>query len=394
MTGMHDITGDFLTCDVEGGCRVTKYVGCAQKVAIPESIGGKRVISLDGEAFNGCPVTEIRIPESIRKIEAFGKLFYCDQLENFQVAPENPQYFSVDGVLYRKEGLIRFPQAHPSEDYAVLEGTTVIGNRAFSHCKKLKNLTIPESVREVLWNAFETCGVLTIHIPGEGDVWFADTAFVDDVNPFWNYNGEDPEFTLILPRGSQAHTWAKILGIEYRFEDGFHGEEIVIREEKDGHRYIQETGECVLTKYDGPGGEVVIPKNLELSLDSDYVYYMEKENSYRNIEREYKEKYGICYRDMDENIHYCIPMPSRKIGERAFSGCDAVISVEIPDSVTSIGNDAFSGCTALGRIFVPSSVVEIGRNAFDGCTNLVLAVREGSYAHRYAVSNGIAFVLC
>jgi len=138
----------------------------------------------------------------------------------------------------------------------------------------------------------------------------------------------------------------------------------------------------------------VIPKNLELSLYSDYVYYMEKENPYRSIEREYKEKYGICYRDMDENIHYCIPMPSRKIGERAFSGCDAVISVEIPDSVTSIGNDAFSGCTALGRIFVPSSVVEIGRNAFDGCTNLVLAVREESYAHQYAVSNGIAFVLC
>lgn len=393
MSGMHDIAGVFLTCDVEGGCRITKYIGTAQQVIIPERIEGKIVISLDGEAFNGCPVTEIRIPGSIREIEVFGKFFYCDQLESFQVAPENPQYFSVDGVLYSKEELIRFPPAHPAEDYAVLSGTKVIGNRAFSHCNKLKNLTFPESVREVLWNAFETCGVLTIHIPGEGDVWFANTAFVDDVNPFWNYNGEDPEFMLILPRGSQTHTWAKILGIEYRFEDGFHGEEIVIREEKDGHRYIQETGECVLTKYDGPGGEVVIPKNLELSLDSDYVYYMEKENPYRNIEREYEEKYGICYRDMDENIHYCIPMPARKIGDGAFAGCDTVTSVEIPDSVTSIGNDAFSGCTTLGRVSVPSSVTEIGLNAFVGCPNLVLAVMEESYAHRYAVSNGIVFVL-
>ena len=58
------------------------------------------------------------------------------------------------------------------------------------------------------------------------------------------------------------------------------------------------------------------------------------------------------------------------IGEAAFSGCDSLTSVTIPDGVTSIGEGAFSGCSGLTSITIPDSVTSIGEAAFSGCGGL------------------------
>ena len=58
------------------------------------------------------------------------------------------------------------------------------------------------------------------------------------------------------------------------------------------------------------------------------------------------------------------------IGEGAFSGCESLTAIKIPDSVTSIRKDAFAGCTSLIAITIPDSVTSIGALAFDGCTSL------------------------
>ena len=42
----------------------------------------------------------------------------------------------------------------------------------------------------------------------------------------------------------------------------------------------------------------------------------------------------------------------------------------IPNSVTSIGNRAFSNCTNLISINIPNSVISIGEESFYGCTSL------------------------
>ena len=62
--------------------------------------------------------------------------------------------------------------------------------------------------------------------------------------------------------------------------------------------------------------------------------------------------------------------PVIAIGNRAFSSCEKLTSIVIPDSVTRIGNRAFRGCSGLASIEIPDSVTEIGEWAFSGCKAL------------------------
>lgn len=56
------------------------------------------------------------------------------------------------------------------------------------------------------------------------------------------------------------------------------------------------------------------------------------------------------------------------IGDNAFSGCDKMTNVIIPDGVTSIGSSAFSGSYRLTSVTIPNSVTSIGSRAFFSCS--------------------------
>ena len=67
----------------------------------------------------------------------------------------------------------------------------------------------------------------------------------------------------------------------------------------------------------------------------------------------------------------CVIKPGTlTIAGEAFYNCTFLASITIPDSVTSIGDDAFCMCTSLTSITIPDSVTSIGDYAFYGCNNL------------------------
>ena len=65
-----------------------------------------------------------------------------------------------------------------------------------------------------------------------------------------------------------------------------------------------------------------------------------------------------------------IPDSLESIQGATFSHCSNLDSVSIPNSVTSIGNFAFSECSSLTSINIPNSVTSLGIKAFFGCYSL------------------------
>lgn len=70
----------------------------------------------------------------------------------------------------------------------------------------------------------------------------------------------------------------------------------------------------------------------------------------------------ICFPG-GKTIKYTIPNYVKTLGDSSFSGCEKLISVEIPNSVDVIEDYAFAGTTFL-NIDIPNSVISIGESAF------------------------------
>lgn len=66
-----------------------------------------------------------------------------------------------------------------------------------------------------------------------------------------------------------------------------------------------------------------------------------------------------------------IPNTVVAIGNEAFNGCSGLESIIIPESVNAIGDGAFSYCTSLGSIIIGNSVTSIGSHAFNFCHSLM-----------------------
>ena len=61
-----------------------------------------------------------------------------------------------------------------------------------------------------------------------------------------------------------------------------------------------------------------------------------------------------------------------RIGKGAFSGCNELTLIDIPEGVTEIGTSAFSGCTILEDVDLPNSLVSIEMYAFQNCTSFTI----------------------
>lgn len=58
------------------------------------------------------------------------------------------------------------------------------------------------------------------------------------------------------------------------------------------------------------------------------------------------------------------------IGDHAFTGCNAMTSITMPNTITSIGERAFGECSGLTFITIPNAVTTISAFAFDACKGL------------------------
>ena len=112
------------------------------------------IASLGKEAFLDCKsLTSIDIPA---KVQTLGQnaLSGCTAMTTITVDEGNTAFCSVDGVLFSKDKalLVQYPAAK-STTYAVPDGTTTIGRDAF-YMSKLKTITLPSTLKELVYDAF------------------------------------------------------------------------------------------------------------------------------------------------------------------------------------------------------------------------------------------------
>lgn len=114
-----------------------------QEIIIPD-----KVKSIGPSAFGYAPsATRVKLGKSVENISyAFA---YCDQLEYYEVAEDNPKYCSVDGVLFSKDmkKLYHYPAAKAGTAYKLPDGTTIVdGNFPFYLCRAWKRSTSTTSL--------------------------------------------------------------------------------------------------------------------------------------------------------------------------------------------------------------------------------------------------------
>lgn len=102
-------------------------------------------------------------------------------------------------------------------------------------------------------------------------------------------------------------------------------------------------------------------------------YYCDMLNSVKigaNVENISKGMFDFCKKltkvEFEERGN-SLPL---SIEEGAFSSCESIAEIILPEGVDSIGKGAFWGCSGLTSIKIPSTVKSIEKTAFSSCNNL------------------------
>ncbi len=369
------------------------FYGCSKLTSIVIS---DDVRTIGDSAFNGCGFESIVIPSGVTNIEKYyanTSIFEnCINLESINVEKDNPNYSSIDGVLFNKskDTLIAYPFGKHIDNYVIPNNViniewnsfyginvvktvtipaslTVITASGFSHFTGLTSIIIPNTVKTIESYAFSGCiGLTSITIP--------DSVTSVEYHAFTNCTG------LTSVKMSKS-----VLSIErYTFYECSALTDIII---PDGVRTIEDGGFLGCTRLE----TVIIPDSVSyidrgafflcasltsIKVDSGNPNYA----SIDGVLFDDEKKNLIEYPSGKSNDTYIIPSGVKTIGSSAFNDCTSLTSITIADSVTSIEDSAFRDCTALTSITIPSSVTSIGDDAFWGCNNLsnIYMIRESS----------------
>ena len=156
---------------------VSAFYDCASLTSV--TIGNS--VTIIGErAFYGCTsLTSITIPNSVTDIRNYA-FENCSGLTTVTIGNgvksiHNSSFYNTgwynnqnDGLLYLDGWLLGFKGSEPIGGISIKEGTRGIAEDAFSGCKGLTSVTIPNSVTIIGWYGFKNCTSLASVTFGNG----------------------------------------------------------------------------------------------------------------------------------------------------------------------------------------------------------------------------------
>ena len=408
-----DTYGDFNYSVLDDGTvEITKYIGSAEKVDIPEKINGKSVTSIGGAAFYDCTsITSVIIPDSVGSmgVSAFG---CCTNLESITL-PDNvtnicdwafhrcSNLTSItipDGIMHISNG--SFSECSSLTKVIIPNSVTQIGEAAFQDCTSLTGISIPNVVTSIGSYAFNGCSQLvSITIPDSitsiGDRAFCECTSLKGItipdsvtcindNTFFNCSSLT-EITLpdgITQIGDFAFYNCNSLS-KVKLPNGLTS----IGEWAFG--YCEKLNNINLPNSITYVGGYAFNHTAIINEQTDDVKYIDK----------WLMNYSTDTYTSDEIVIF-VKEGTKNIAASAFnfSGIDEVV---IPESVEIINSFAFYNCFSLEKIIIPRNVTNIGENAFgyynDGGnmknSNFIIYCYSGTAGEQYAIDNDFYYEL-
>lgn len=240
----------FVFKDCEGGCMLMEYIGKkTEKVVIPETYRGKKVVSLNKfDMFNGIfsyntVIREVEILADIQEIPSY-TFSYCENLKRITFNESLREIGDYAFAKCRKlEKITLNPELRTIGKYVFTDCDSissvdfnskleVIDEFAFSCCDEIKTLNLPKSlkrlytlgcpnIREIYFNARDTfLGENPFHYINQYTDFISDESFSSGF-----YERKESEFvipknlTIYCKRGSDACNYALKNGINIRYID-------------------------------------------------------------------------------------------------------------------------------------------------------------------------------
>lgn len=329
------------------------------------------VVVIGSQAFcgNRC-LKRVVIGESVTTLE-FGAFRCCEDLQEFVVAPENPCFAALDGVLFGAslQTLVQYPCDKPNEEYAIPDGVELIDDCAFQACKNLQVLHIPESVKEIGDDVFDFCNSLrAFKVAPENAAFTAvDGILMNRIETeLLHYPPRLEDLVCRVPDGVQLIAKNSFNQNSF-FKRMWIGPDVFTIE--DDAFYYPSNTEAI----------DVSPENARFSSRDGVLF-----DKYQEI--------LIRYPESKFDDWYATPETVRTIGPGAFRGNDYLDTIILNEGVLSIQDFAFTTCFSLEKILIPRSVVEISSLAFDS-SYVVLCVYKNSYAHEWAIERDLPYAI-
>ncbi|MBR2417960.1 MAG: leucine-rich repeat protein [Clostridia bacterium] len=254
-------------------------------------------------------------------------------------------------------GTCAFANCANVKELALGNGIKTIGALAFDNCDALTKLILPDSVNFIDEYAFQACDGLTEVSLGNG-IAALNFTFTDceNLKKVTFRNGIDTIGTHAFSGCRSLENITIPNTVTTIGESAFSGceslTEIVIPQS------VENIGESAFYECSKLKKITVDSKNTEYSNDSNGVLYNKKKTEL------------LQYPIAKTEAAYTIPSGVESIGDHAFANCKSLINMNIPNGVTSVGNYAFFGCSNLKNIGLASSVEVIGNAAFYDCDSI------------------------
>lgn len=384
----------------EIGDEITSIGYCAfyfctklSSAVIPEG-----VTTIGDSAFSNCQnLKEIYIPSTVEKIGT--RTFSLDiGLEKITVSENNPVFHS-DGNCIIETATKTLLSGCNTSVIPTDGSVTAIGDWAFSGCKKLSSIVIPDCITSIGENPFVFCDNLSTVIFGEGTT----TYYNRDLNCFISTNeskliaicknGVIPTDGSVTTIGARALSYAPIPSINIpsaiaqidagafsgsSFEKVFFlSPDVIIDDGADIPAYTVIYGDAGSTAegYAQAHGNTFAKvlysgsaNTIEWRIYDNRVMLLSgigSTGNYNNSKRPWAE-----YEDSFSDV--VVGEGITELGDKTFNAYKKVLkSITLPNTLEYIGASVFSDCTALTEIKLPNtSLTGIGNSAFGGCTGI------------------------